>query len=214
MVVQLLQDPSPLLKKTTCAKKSKPSSPAWHESMFYLHFLALPMFSFVLSDLEIQFARIHAGPKSSFSVHLPRSLTSLVSSAISTLAGTSLNSHNGSPISTPVGSARQTHPDSQSLTTPFFFPAFYFPLTLNTITQLLCVAGVNRLTTRVSALTVTLVLVVRKAISLVLSAFGFGGSQPEVDPGLMWFGASLVFIGTIGYTIGAGKLRNKRSKQS
>jgi hypothetical protein len=48
----------------------------------------------------------------------------------------------------------------------------------NTLTQLLCTAGVNRLTTRVPALTMTLVLVVRnKAVSLVLSVMLFDGSE-------------------------------------
>jgi hypothetical protein len=38
------------------------------------------------------------------------------------------------------------------------YTTYLSPLVLNTITQLVCVAGVHRLTTRVSALAVTLVL--------------------------------------------------------
>ena len=48
-------------------------------------------------------------------------------------------------------------------------PHIYLPFILYTLTQLVCVAGVHRLT---SALTVTLVLVIRKAISLIISIIG------------------------------------------
>ena len=72
-------------------------------------------------------------------------------------------------------------------------------LLANTLTQLLCAAGVNRLTTRVPALTVTLVLVVRKAISLVLSVLLFDGAS--VTWGMLWGGAFLVFAGTVVYTV-------------
>jgi UDP-xylose/UDP-N-acetylglucosamine transporter B4 len=50
-------------------------------------------------------------------------------------------------------------------------------LLVNTCTQLLCVVGVNRLTGRVSSLTVTLILTVRKAVSLLLSVTVYGGQQ-------------------------------------
>jgi UDP-xylose/UDP-N-acetylglucosamine transporter B4 len=148
----------------------------------------------------------------------------------------------------------------------FSIPHIYLPLLMNTLTQLFCVAGVHRLTTRVSALTVTLVLVVRKAASLIISVLGvsevglalrrfalarlrglarviglpvsgdedggeafrvFGvdmepalgvigsafvgpgaGKRPqEVDNRMMWTGAALVLLGTIGYTIGSTRLK-------
>jgi UDP-xylose/UDP-N-acetylglucosamine transporter B4 len=135
-------------------------------------------------------------------------------------------------------------------------PHIYLPLILNTLTQLLCVAGVHRLTTRVSALTVTLILVVRKATSLIISVIGvpqvalvlkellgirdgewgvfgvnldpvirtlgtaFVGSgeakrPQEVDNRMMWMGAVLVLLGTIGYTIGShlkGVKANEKAK--
>lgn len=77
------------------------------------------------------------------------------------------------------------------------------------------------LTTRVSALTVTLVLVVRKAASLVLSVkgavlwsviarfsglegggVGMGGKYGDVDGRMLWSGAVMVMAGTVGYTVG------------
>ena len=150
------------------------SSKPWRESMFYLHFLSLPLFFFVRGDISSQLRAIH----SSLSPRLV-----------------------------------------------FNVPTVYVPLALNTFMQLVCVAGVNRLTTRVSALTVTLVLVVRKATSLVLSVVGDGivvnfaaramgdddrrTKQVEVDERMMWTGAVFVMMGTIGYTIASGRRGGK-----
>ncbi|KAI9440730.1 UAA transporter [Lactarius indigo] len=116
----------------------------WEESMFYLHFLSLPVFFSVRKDLTMQVKEFFA---SATMFHVP------------------------------LVAAR--------MTVPAVLPA----LLANTLTQLLCVAGVNRLTTRVPALTVTLVLVVRKAVSLVLSVLLFDAGQ------------FLVFTGTMAYTV-------------
>ncbi|KAI0264299.1 UAA transporter family-domain-containing protein [Russula aff. rugulosa BPL654] len=107
----------------------------WQESMFYLHFLSLPLFFFIRHDLTVQ----------------ARAL--LASQA------------RASTFSLPLAAVQ------------FTLPAVLPALLANTLTQLLCTAGVNRLTTRVPALTVTLVLVVRKAVSLVLSVVLFEGSD-------------------------------------
>jgi UDP-xylose/UDP-N-acetylglucosamine transporter B4 len=92
----------------------------------------------------------------------------------------------------------------------FTLPAVLPVLLANTLTQLLCTAGVNRLTTRVPALTVTLVLVVRKAVSLVLSVVLFDGS--DVTWSMLWSGAFLVFAGTVGYTV-SGRTSKKGKKE-
>ena len=140
----------------------------WQESMFYLHFLALPLFFFIRHDLTVQ-AR-----------------TLLASQART------------STFSVPLAAAR------------FTLPAVLPALLANTLTQLLCTAGVNRLTTRVPALTVTLVLVVRKAVSLVLSVVLFDGS--DVTWGMLWSGAFLVFAGTVGYTLSGRTLRKDKKE--
>ena len=148
--------------KSKVANSSPNTKPAglpdvWQESMFYLHFLALPLFFFIRHDLTIQ----------------ARAL--LASQA------------RASTFSVPLAAAQ------------FTLPAVLPTLLANTLTQLACTAGVNRLTTRVPALTVTLVLVVRKAVSLVLSVVLFDGS--DVTWGMLWSGAFLVFAGTVGYTV-------------
>lgn len=78
-------------------------------------------------------------------------------------------------------------------------PSIFIYLFLNTITQLLCVMGVNRLTGRVTSLTVSLILTVRKAVSLLLSVAVYGRQSNAA----MWVGAALVFLGTIGYSTGS-----------
>ncbi|KAH7888159.1 UAA transporter [Phlebopus sp. FC_14] len=87
-------------------------------------------------------------------------------------------------------------------------PSMFMYLLMNTATQLLCVIGVNRLTGRVSSLTVTLILTVRKAVSLLLSVAIYGGQGSAK----MWAGASLVFIGTIGYSIGSRREQTEQIK--
>jgi UDP-xylose/UDP-N-acetylglucosamine transporter B4 len=151
--------------------------PAWQESMFYLHFLALPMFISVRHDLLEQFRSVSAGSRIYISIPhvIPSSLSSLLCPSTSST----------SPLILPL-------------------PRMAIPLLLNTVTQLLCVAGVHRLTTRVSSLTVTLVLVVRKAVSFVLSVLWLRGRGGGATLAMMWIGAALVMLGTVGYALGRG----------
>ncbi|KAH9066863.1 UAA transporter [Lactarius vividus] len=138
----------------------------WEESMFYLHFLSLPVFFSVRKDLTMQVKELFT---SATMLHVP-----LITARI---------------------------------TLPAVLPA----LLANTLTQLLCVAGVNRLTTRVPALTVTLVLVVRKAVSLVLSVLLF--DDANVTWGMLWSGAFLVFTGTVVYTVGGRAPINREGRR-
>ncbi|KAJ3853317.1 UAA transporter [Lentinula lateritia] len=141
------------------------AAPTWQESMFYLHFLALPMFVTVRKDLMSQFYALSRGPLASYTIALP---------------------------------------------------AACFPLLLNTVTQLLCAVGVHRLTTQVSSLTVTLILVVRKAVSLILSitvGWGRKANNPEnVNMNMMWSGAALVLLGTIGYSLATNATTSAKKK--
>lgn len=62
-------------------------------------------------------------------------------------------------------------------------------LTANAVTQLLCITGVNILSANTSAVTVTIVLNIRKLVSFLLSIWIFGNQMS----GLMKFGAAMVF---------------------
>ncbi|KAJ7475189.1 UAA transporter [Mycena galericulata] len=193
-------------------KPAATPTPTWQESMFYLHFLALPMFFFVRNDIMSQLASVNAGQRSSFTLPLPRAVPSALtipppfSLPFSLLSTTPLDDKS-SPR--PVGLRRTTIDGLPALVVDI--PQAYLPLLLNTVTQLLCVAGVHRLTTRVSALTVTLVLVVRKAVSLIISVWL--GRGAEVDLVLMWTGAGMVLAGTIGYSMATGRAKEKEKME-
>jgi len=65
----------------------------------------------------------------------------------------------------------------------------------NLITQLVCVSGVNRLTSQVSSVSTNIVLTARKALSLCFSVWWFGnGWNMKLGAGaFMVFGGSLVY---------------------
>ncbi|KAF5390370.1 hypothetical protein D9757_005285 [Collybiopsis confluens] len=210
--------------KTNQKSSVQDAPPAtWQESMFYLHFLSLPMFVTVRKDLISQFQALGNGPVASYTVPVPPSISATIgpSLAIPPPSAVPLYPKSSSFLSfTNIAtSSTSTFIDSERLFLRLQLPAAIFPILLNTITQLLCAAGVHRLTTQVSSLTVTLILVVRKAVSLILSVvFGWGrkGTQsPEsVDVAMMWTGAALVMIGTVGYSLSTNTKNNARKQKA
>jgi UDP-xylose/UDP-N-acetylglucosamine transporter B4 len=73
----------------------------------------------------------------------------------------------------------------------------YTMLALNLLTQLICVAGVNQLSSRVSAVSTQVVLTTRKAISLCFSVWWFGsGWNAQLAAG-----AIMVFVGSFWYSV-------------
>ena len=202
--------------------------------MFYIHFLALPLFLPLLPDLAAQMHELNTkSPRANFNIPVPLQFSFSPNKTYTLLPPYSIPN-----LDTPIHIFPQsndgtsflsiTHSPNENSNYPFLFsfsiPHIYLPLVLNTLTQLLCIAGVNRLTTRVTALTVNLVLVVRKALSLVISVFGverigeelkwiwgicwkyfvkkFGGEVDEwtlkvanVDVGVLMGGIGRAFVG-------------------
>ena len=74
-------------------------------------------------------------------------------------------------------------------------------LLLNACTQYFCIKGVNQLSARSSALTVGIVLNIRKLVSLLLSIWVFGN---RLAPGVL-VGAAIVFAGGGLYALPASK---------
>ena len=70
-------------------------------------------------------------------------------------------------------------------------------LLTNALTQYLCIKGVNQLSARTSSLTVTIVLNIRKLVSLLLSTYLFGN---RLTPGVL-LGAVIVFLGGALYAL-------------
>lgn len=75
-------------------------------------------------------------------------------------------------------------------------PIMWFYLFMNVITQYVCIRGVFTLTTECTSLTVTLVVTLRKFVSLIFSILYFR------NPFTLWhwLGTVFVFLGTLMYT--------------
>ncbi|QRW02237.1 hypothetical protein RhiLY_01234 [Ceratobasidium sp. AG-Ba] len=175
----------------------------WEEGMFYLHFLALPMFAFpgIGGDLVQQIKVANASPK------VEVSLPGLVAPMHSFVKSSSAFRPGGPLGQYPVGIVDWIMGKIMAFPLlAFTLPSFYIPLAINVFTQFLCVGGVHRLTSRVSSLTVTLVLVVRKAVSLWISVVLVGGSKGDI---WLWGGALAVVAGTVAYSLDRGQLKPK-----
>ena len=75
-------------------------------------------------------------------------------------------------------------------------PIMWWYLIGNTLTQYVCISSVFVLTTECPSLTVTLVLTLRKFVSLIISILYFQNSFTHWH----WIGALLVFAGTLMFT--------------
>ena len=156
-----------IVQDRTYSKFRGAGNTPWKESMFYLHFLSMPMFLSLKGDITEQLYNLQQ------------------TSALST----------------------------SSLPFPSPIPTAFVILGSNVLTQLVCVAGVNRLTSRVSSLTVTLTLVVRKAVSLVISLVLFGDKEMDQQQKFLLFGgAGLVFVGTVLYSMSNQQKQKKVEK--
>ncbi|KAI0047239.1 UAA transporter [Auriscalpium vulgare] len=76
-------------------------------------------------------------------------------------------------------------------------PIPYVILALNLLSQLICVSGVNQLSSRLSSVSTQVVLTTRKALSLCFSVwwFGSGWNLP------LGAGATMVFVGSFWYSL-------------
>ncbi|KAJ7043842.1 UAA transporter [Mycena alexandri] len=126
--------------------------PCWKEGVFYTHFLSLPVFLFLVRDVQ-------------------QGLHSLSDSTRDTSAAAS-----------------------------------WLILGLNLCSQLICVSGVNKLSSQVSSVSTNLVLTARKAISLCFSVWWFG-NEWNTELGI---GAGMVFCGSLLFTASGPKKVNKK----
>ncbi|KAK9723240.1 UAA transporter family [Popillia japonica] len=78
----------------------------------------------------------------------------------------------------------------------YSMPILLFYLIGNVLTQYLCISSVYVLTTECSSLTVTLVITLRKFLSLLFSIMYFKNPFTYIH----WIGTALVFVGTLIFT--------------
>lgn len=115
------------------------------ESLFYCHFLPLPGFFLLYSDI-LHHAELFSA-----------------SEAIEVITGTG-----------------------------FMMPKLWYYLILNAVTQYICARSVFTLTTETTSLVVTLVITLRKFLSLLLSIYIFKNPFTHSH----WIGTFMVFLGT------------------
>ena len=146
----------------------------WHENLFYQHCLSIPMFFPFFPSLLEQFKKlVHSEPVrlSSSLSHFPH----LKADSLFDLGKLRLPTMMLTPSVVEVA-----------------LPKHLFNLALNAGTQFACIRGVNALSARTSALGVSIVLNVRKLVSLCVSLWLFGNKLP---PGVL-LGAAIVFGST------------------
>lgn len=195
----------------------------WRESMFYSHLLSLPMFALRPESLIRDIKHANAttpwwfgfGPPT----HLPSTkmpTSNLMNRFIALIAPSTLSTaHRHDSTRERIFNLSHIPPFSHlqpylPSNTGLWIPSFYPPLLLNVATQLLCINGVNRLTSKVSSLSVTLVLVLRKAVSLLVSVMLVERSTGSLG---LWCGAAAVLAGTIGYSVSKpAKLASERAQ--
>lgn len=153
----------------------KKYGPQWRENLFYSHLLSLPLFIPFLPSLVRQFNRL----ANSAPLSLP--FLDAAANAATNTTKRSIEGGGGADLAVAAGlreSVERIHIPSQLVY-----------LVLNVLTQYACIRGVNLLAAASSALTVTIVLNIRKLISLLFSIWLFGN---RLSPGTL-VGAIIVF---------------------
>ncbi|ANZ73718.1 BA75_01696T0 [Komagataella pastoris] len=78
------------------------------------------------------------------------------------------------------------------------FTSNHGSLLINCLTQFLCVAGVNKTASLYNAVTLSIILMIRKLVSLLISCYFFDNSFNAMG----YFGIFMVVVGTALYTVG------------
>ena len=152
--------------------------PHWNENLFYSHFLSLPLFVPFYPMLWSQLKRLVESPVVVFR------FTDLIHLMQNKLFGTPFLEFKAWTQSDNSWSAFTSALQLQ-------VPIHLVTLMLNSVTQYACIRGVNLLGARTSALGVTIVLNLRKLVSLFISICLFG----NVLPAGVTVGAAIVFAG-------------------
>jgi solute carrier family 35 (UDP-xylose/UDP-N-acetylglucosamine transporter), member B4 len=152
----------------------------WRENLFYSHFLSIPLFIPFFPKMLAQFRLLTTSPPISLS------LTPLTS------------------YLPPTFSTAFQIPQAISM------PKHLLSLLINALTQFACIRGVNLLGSRASALTVTIVLNIRKLASLLLSVRLFGN---KLSPVVMT-GAMVVFTAGAMYAWESQRLASQKKART
>ena len=169
----------------------------WKEALFYSHTLSLPLFLTSYPQLLSQWQVVSSSPSL-----LSGMFTQTNASSVD-LSSPGINNAVLSVLRTAGGNAQV-----QSLLDQLPIQVAY--LMMNALTQYLCIRGVHLLSAKSSSLTVTVVLNIRKLVSLLLSIYLFGN---RLGSGVL-VGAILVFVGGGLYGFEGARLRTAATKKT
>ncbi|KAF2237973.1 UAA transporter [Viridothelium virens] len=161
----------------------------WTENLFYSHFLGLPLFLPLAWTLTTQYLRLARTPPLA---EMP-STSRYMSSFSPAYDATAASSHGGGGLLNAV-------------------PGGLAMLLVNAVTQLACISGVNLLSAKSSAVTVTIVLNIRKLVSFMLSIWLFGNplSLKMLAGAVLVFGSGALY----GWETTVGiRLREERARK-
>ena len=185
-IAQLLSAVMGLYVQLTYAKYGS----HWHENLFYSHFLSIPLFLPFFPSLATQFTKILNAPKIQ--------PLSLLEPAL-TYSSPDAKGQDGTQLPLVMLSLSQP-----------LIPSLLIALLTNAFTQFICIRGVNMLASRTSAVGVSIVLNVRKLVSLFVSIKLFG----NVLPTGLTIGASIVFASAGLWAWEEGRIgRERRAKE-
>ncbi|KAL1960671.1 hypothetical protein VTO42DRAFT_6501 [Malbranchea cinnamomea] len=190
----------------------------WREALFYSHALSLPFLIPSYPKLLPQLTELISSPSvlASLSTAVHPHSTLLLSTSTPT---TIFESSSPSAMSTTNQSLKDTAASLLHATLPFHrplntllsrIPIKILYLILNALTQYLCIRGVHLLSAKSSSLTVTVVLNIRKLVSLILSVYLFGN---VLAPGVL-LGAVGVFLGGGIYAYESARLKKINDKKA
>lgn len=149
----------------------------WKEALFYSHVLSLPLFLPSYPQLLSSWRVVTSTP-SLLSIHSFQNVSQTSSSIL-----------NNNVFS--IMAAAQKYQSVETVLDKIPIQGAY--LIMNALTQYVCIRGVHLLSAKSSSLTVTVVLNIRKLVSLLLSIYLFGNDL-----------ASGVLVGAILVTVGGG----------
>lgn len=174
-----------------------------NEQVFYGHLLSLPFFALQVGTLRSQWTQLMAASEVAF----PRARVSPLSKGETPMAKFLY----AAAAANELAKQRQLGWQQRWFSVGMFdnAPKAIVYLLLNCITQIACISGVHRLSTQTSALTVSIVLNVRKVVSLLLSIYIFGN---ELAAGVL-IGAVVVFGGGLLYGMPERKKEESKEKE-
>lgn len=194
----------------------------WREALLYSHMLSIPFFLPTYPQLSSQF---QAFMESSSMLSSISSIPAIAESGLfanATAATATVTSVLSAVTTAPASSSNIVDQAHQSVSVFWLLfrgpgstflrsvlaatPNKIFFLVINALTQYICIRGVYLLAAKSSSLTVTIVLNIRKLVSLLLSIYIFGNL---LSRGVL-IGAGFVFLGGALYGVASARAKNNR----